>query len=70
MTGTDLSPIQPGWVLTVEPGIYIPEEGLAVRLENNILVQEVGNLDLTEKIPLEADEIEELMNGKTAKGRL
>ncbi len=54
-------PIQPGWVLTVEPGIYIPEENFAVRLEDDILVQEGGNLDLMADIPIEADEIEKLM---------
>ena len=56
-----VEPIQPGWVLTVEPAIYIKEEGFAVRLENNILVQKGGNVDLTEKIPIEAGEIEKLM---------
>lgn len=54
-------PIQPGWVLTVEPAIYIPKEGFAVRLENNILVQASGNVDLMVDIPIEADEIERLM---------
>jgi len=54
-------PIQAGWVLTVEPAIYIREEGFGVRLENNILVREGGNADLMEKIPIEADEVEELM---------
>lgn len=54
-------PMQAGWVLTVEPAIYIREEGLGVRLENNIVVQEGGNKDLMEKIPIEADEVEELM---------
>lgn len=54
-------PIQPGWVFTVEPGIYIKEEGLAVRLENNILVGESGNTDLMADIPVEADEIEAVM---------
>jgi Xaa-Pro aminopeptidase len=54
-------PIQAGWVLTVEPGIYIPEEGFAVRLENNILVKEGGNVDLMADIPVEAGEIEALM---------
>jgi Xaa-Pro aminopeptidase len=57
-----VEPIQPGWVLTVEPAIYIKEEGFAVRLENNILVQKGGNVDLTAQIPIEADEIEQLMN--------
>jgi Xaa-Pro aminopeptidase len=56
-----VEPIQTGWVLTVEPGIYIREEGFAVRLENNILVKDGGNLNLSEKIPIEAIEIEKLM---------
>ncbi len=59
--GLTTEPIQPGWVLTVEPGIYIPDEGFAVRLENNIVVQDGGNLDLMSDIPIEADEIETLM---------
>jgi len=54
-------PIQAGWVLTVEPAIYIPEEGFAVRLESNILVQPDGNVDLMADIPIEAGEIEELV---------
>jgi Xaa-Pro aminopeptidase len=54
-------PIQVGWVLTVEPGIYLPEEGFAVRLENNIVIQEGGNLDLMADIPIEPDEIEAVM---------
>lgn len=57
-----VGPIQAGWVLTVEPGIYIKDEGFAVRLENNILVQDDGNKDLMAKIPIEADDIEQLMN--------
>ena len=56
-----VDPIQAGWVLTVEPGIYIREEGFGVRLENNILVQAGGNADLMESIPIEADEVEQLM---------
>lgn len=55
-------PITPGWVLTCEPGIYIAEEGFGIRLENNILVTESGTVDLMEDIPIEADEIEALMN--------
>jgi Xaa-Pro aminopeptidase len=54
--------IEPGWVLTVEPGIYIPKEGFGVRLENTVLVTENGQLDLMANIPIEADEIEELMH--------
>ena len=54
-------PIQAGWVLTVEPAIYIPAEGFAVRLENDILVQANGNVDLMADIPIEAGEVERLM---------
>jgi Xaa-Pro aminopeptidase len=55
-------PFAPGWVLTVEPGIYIPAEGFGVRLENDILVTSSGPLDLSADVPIEADEIEEIMN--------
>ena len=61
--GHTIEPIQAGWVLTVEPAIYIPEEGFAVRLENDILVQDGGNIDLMADIPIEAEEIEDLVNG-------
>ena len=60
MTHT-VQPMQAGWVLTVEPGIYIPKEKLAVRLENDVVVREGGNVDLMAGIPIEADEIEDLM---------
>jgi len=60
--GTMHYPISAGMVFTVEPGIYIPEEGFAVRIENNIVVQEQGYLDLMQNIPIEAEEIESLMN--------
>jgi len=61
--GHTTEPIQPGWVLTVEPAIYLPQEGFAVRLENDILVQEGGNIDLMADIPIEAEHIEQLMHG-------
>jgi Xaa-Pro aminopeptidase len=54
-------PLQAGWVMTVEPGIYIREEGLAVRLENDVLVTENGPVDLMAHIPIEAGDIEALM---------
>lgn len=54
-------PFAPGWVLTVEPGIYVPEEGFGVRLENDIVVTEKGPVDLMADIPIEPDEIEEQM---------
>ncbi|WP_431293135.1 aminopeptidase P family protein [Pedobacter sp. P26] len=56
------TPFANGNILTVEPGIYIPEEGLGIRLENNILITANGNIDLMADIPLEAEEIEEIMN--------
>jgi Xaa-Pro aminopeptidase len=65
--GSTTEPMQAGWVLTVEPGIYIKDEGLGIRLENNILLRVGGNVDLMESIPIEADEIEELMNRKRSK---
>ena len=55
-------PFEAGNILTCEPGIYIPEEGLGIRLENNILITHNGNRDLMAHIPVEAEEIEELMN--------
>jgi Xaa-Pro aminopeptidase len=58
--GHTVRPIQEGWVLTVEPAIYLPDEGFAIRLENDILVRAEGNIDLMADIPIEADQIEEL----------
>jgi len=55
-------PIQAGNVFTVEPGIYIREEALGIRLENNIVITENGNHDMFNDFPLEADHIEDLMN--------
>lgn len=56
-------PIQAGMVFTCEPGIYIPEEGLGIRLEDDLVVQEKGEpFNLMKDIPLAAEEIEELMN--------
>jgi Xaa-Pro aminopeptidase len=51
----------PGWVLTVEPAIYLAEEGFGVRLENTVLVTENGPVDLMADIPIEAEEVEKLM---------
>ncbi|ADY53335.1 peptidase M24 [Pseudopedobacter saltans DSM 12145] len=55
-------PFREGNILTNEPGIYILEENLGIRLENNILITRDGNIDLMADIPLEAEEIEEIMN--------
>lgn len=56
-------PIEAGMVFTCEPGIYIPEEGLGIRLEDDLVVQESGGpLNLMGDIPIEADHIETIMN--------
>ncbi|TDG37500.1 M24 family metallopeptidase [Pedobacter changchengzhani] len=60
--GGRYTPFANGNILTVEPGIYIPEEGLGIRLENNILITASGNIDLMADIPIETEEIEEIMN--------
>ena len=56
------TPFAEGNILTCEPGIYIPEEGFGIRLENDILITKNGNVDLMAEIPIMAEEIEELMN--------
>jgi Xaa-Pro aminopeptidase len=61
--GITSQPMAPGWVLTCEPAIYIKEEGFGIRLENDILITADGNIDLMAEIPIEAEEIEELMAG-------
>ena len=60
--GFTTEPFAPGWVLTVEPGIYIPKEGFGVRLENDIVVTADGPVDLMASTPIEAEEIEDLMH--------
>jgi Xaa-Pro aminopeptidase len=56
-------PIQANMVLTVEPGIYIPAEGFGIRLEDNVVIQEIGEpFNLMRNIPIEVEEIESLMN--------
>lgn len=54
-------PFVPGWVMTVEPGLYLRKEGLAVRLENDVLITADGPVDLMADIPLEPDAVEALM---------
>jgi len=56
-------PFAEGMVFTIEPGIYIREEGLGVRLENDVVLGKDSNFDLMGKIPIEAEEIESLMKG-------
>jgi len=60
--GNRYLPLRAGMVLTCEPGIYIPEENLGIRLENDILVTNGSPVDLMENIPIDPMEIMELMN--------
>jgi Xaa-Pro aminopeptidase len=60
--GMRYEPMQAGMMFSCEPGIYIPEEGIGIRLENEILITETGCIDLMEHIPIEADHIETIMN--------
>jgi len=59
--GTNDTPWEPGMILTNEPGIYIEEKGFGIRLENDILITKDGNIDLMTDIPIDADEIERMM---------
>ena len=59
--GTRTLPIKAGMVFTVEPGIYIEEEQMGVRIENNIWITKTGNKDLMKNIPITIEEIEKLM---------
>jgi Xaa-Pro aminopeptidase len=64
------APMQAGWVVTCEPGIYIPEEKLGIRLEDTVLVTKDGPQSLMADIPMEAEEIEALMASKARKPRV
>ncbi len=59
--GTRTELIQAGMVFTVEPGIYIEEEQMGIRIENNLWITETGNIDLMKNIPITVEEIENLM---------
>ncbi|MES2429462.1 MAG: aminopeptidase P family protein [Bacteroidota bacterium] len=59
--GTRTEPIKAGMVFTIEPGIYIEEEQMGIRIENNFWVTKTGNKDLMKNIPIEAEDIERWM---------
>ncbi len=64
--GTRTAPIQAGMVFTVEPGIYIEEEQMGVRIENNVWITKRGNTDLMKNIPITVEDIEALMRKQKA----
>jgi Xaa-Pro aminopeptidase len=59
--GPFAEPLQEGMVLTVEPGIYIEQEQMGIRIENNVWLTKNGNIDLMKNIPITVEEIEGLM---------
>jgi len=59
--GNRFQALEAGMVFTVEPGIYIREEGIGVRIENNVLLTETTPINLMRDIPIEVEHIEELM---------
>jgi Xaa-Pro aminopeptidase len=59
--GNRFAPMKPGMVFTCEPGIYVPEEKIGIRIENDILVTDKEPIDLMSTIPIEVEEIEALM---------
>lgn len=69
--GDYCSSLQPGMVVTVEPGIYIPEENLGVRIEDDVLITDSGYKLLSERLPRDPDEIERIMaQGAKAHGNV
>ncbi|HEX8333946.1 MAG TPA: M24 family metallopeptidase, partial [Segetibacter sp.] len=64
--GTRVEPIKEGMVFTIEPGIYIEEEQMGIRIENNVWITSNGNKDLMKKIPITVEEIESLMKQSTS----
>ncbi|MFY0689474.1 MAG: aminopeptidase P family protein [Cyclobacteriaceae bacterium] len=62
--GSIYKKFEPGMVFTVEPGIYIREENIGIRIEDNIVITDKGHTNLMRNIPIHAEEIEDLMNAK------
>ncbi|MFN0276638.1 MAG: aminopeptidase P family protein [Chitinophagales bacterium] len=62
--GDHYAPLPEGAVLTCEPGIYIPEEGIGIRIENDIMINSNEKYDFMKDCPIEVEEIEEIMNAK------
>ncbi len=62
--GTRTEPVKAGMLFTIEPGIYIEEEKMGIRIENNFWLTKNGNIDLMKNIPITVEEIEALMKKK------
>jgi Xaa-Pro aminopeptidase len=61
--GESCKALVPGQVVTMEPGIYIPEENLGVRIEDDVLITDTGYKFLSERLPRDPEEIEKIMAG-------
>jgi len=69
--GSTSRPLEPGMVITIEPGIYLPEENLGVRIEDDVLVTKDGHELLTSRLPRSVDEIEKIIaDGKAENAQI
>ena len=62
--GNHYEPVPVGAVMTCEPGIYIREEGIGIRIENDVMITENGLYDFMRDFPREVEEIEDIMNSR------
>ncbi len=62
--GTRVAPVKAGMLFTVEPGLYIEEEGMGIRIENNIWITKTGHIDLMKNVPITVAQIEAAMKRK------
>jgi Xaa-Pro aminopeptidase len=62
--GTRTAPIKAGMLFTIEPGIYIEEEQMGIRIENNVWITKNGSIDLMKNIPITVEDIESIMKSK------
>jgi Xaa-Pro aminopeptidase len=63
------APLKPGMVITIEPGIYIPEENIGIRIEDMVLITETGAKVLTSALPADPEEIEKALSRSNASSR-
>ena len=63
----DYTPLKPGCIVSVEPGLYIKEEGIGIRIEDDALITEDGCINLSERIIKSVDEIEKYMSNRNKK---
>ncbi len=64
--GLGMAGLKPGMIITIEPGIYLPEKGFGIRIEDDVLITENGNVNLSAFVPKEIADIEKLMKQESA----